>query len=680
MGKAQKTKDGYKACCPSHDDEKASLSLKDGDNGKLLVKCFAGCSYKDIITKLEGLGLVSNNPIRYEYKDSNGTLLYTKIRYPNKKFIVEVADGRDIKEVVKVLYGLNSLPKDNTGVVFFVEGEKDVDTLVNLGLSAVSIFDGSGGELTDSYKEQLKDLQIVVIPDNDSPGKEFAQRVKNKYGATILPSTLLGRLVGKEDLPKGYDVTDAVEDGVSKDQLITIADSLLSQDVKGTSSSSPIVEDIVIATLVRNPYLISEASVLLLRDDFTYPINRLIYEQLLRQPLDWFSLRSSITPSLNLSTSYTDHIDHLEGLPVSSERFPEYYESLKNESIRRCLRGLAGDIHYSVDKEDSESLLQRIEKTITNLSMRGYDSEEDIAASVRSALKEIDERVSKKGELIGKSTTIPSLDTMTSGIQNKDLVVVAGRPGMGKTSFVTNLVENLVINEGERVLFFSLEMSKTQLITRMLSSLADIDSNKIRNGTLTNSELEVIQDMASKIAKSNLLIDDNGIMDVRHILSKSRRMCRKGRLGLIVVDYLQLVKSSVSSKNDTRDREVSHISSSLKALAKELDVPVIALSQLNRGVESRENKRPNSSDLRESGSIEQDADLILMLYRDVVYNRDTEDPEKAELIITKQRSGPVGTVYSRFNASRTRFEPYVEEVSSPTQTNSFSEVDMEDLI
>ena len=676
MGQSTPLKDGYKCVCPCHSDDKPSLSIKDTEDGKVLLHCFAGCKYSDIATKLENLGFIERDIIRYDYVDDCGNVLYTKIRYPNKQFEVEVADGKSIKDVPKVLYGLPSLPETNQGVVFIVEGEKDVDTLVDLGLSAVCLFDGASAKWLDTYTEQLKDLQLVVIPDNDGPGRDFANNVHMKCGAVILPSKTLGELVGKKDLPKGYDVTDAIEDGVDKEQLVELADHMLLGDINIVNNTSPMCEDIVIATLVNNPYLIPEASVMLLRDDFTNPVNRQIYELLLRHPLDWSGIRSKLT---SLTRFPEDHLDQLEALPVSANHFPDYYEVLKEESVKRSLRSLAGEIQYRVDNGGTEELLGDIEKSITKLSTRGYESDEDIAIAVRSAIKDLDSRIDNKGCLIGKSTTIPALDEVTAGIQNKDLVIVAGRPGMGKTSFVTNLVENLAVTENERVLFFSLEMSSEQLITRMLSSLAEVDATKLRTGDLSSAEVDSIHAAATKIAKSGLIIDDHGAVDIRHILSKARRLARKAPLSMIVVDYMQLVRSSAGGSAQNRDREVTHISSSLKALAKELNVPVIALSQLNRGVESRENKRPNSSDLRESGSIEQDADLILMLYRDVVYNKDTEDPNAAEIIITKQRSGPVGTVHAIFNSSRTRFEPYVSRVEEVRST-PLREYDMDDLI
>jgi replicative DNA helicase len=598
------------------------------------------------------------------------------VRYGNKQFAVEVAGNKDIKDVPKVLYGLQSLSGDNTGIVFFVEGEKDVDTLIGLGLSAVTTL-VPGEEWHGSYNEQLGDRQVIAIGDNDEPGKAFAWKAARSCGGVYGEVADLAALVGKKDLPKGYDLSDVIGDGLGKQQLYDFIDNYLSiYNDDGTLNQ--LHEDVMIALLVSNHDLISEASVLLLREDFTYPANRLIYETILRQPLDWSGLRSKLT---SLPNPPLDHLDRLEALPVSTKHFHDYYEVIREHSTKRALRNLSGDIAYRVEEVETEVLLADVEKTVTNLSLRGYDSDDDIADAVRNTIKDLDHRISHQGELLGYSTALPELDIMTSGLQRKDLVIVAGRPSMGKTSFVTNLVERLVIQDDKKVLFFSLEMSKEQLIMRMLSSMADVDASKLRTGTISSSELDRIHAKATEITKSGLLIDDQAGIDIRHIISKARRLARKTPIDMIVVDYLQLIRSLKRQSNVNRDQEVSQISSSLKSLAKELDVPVVALAQLNRGVEMRENKRPNSSDLRESGSIEQDADLILMLYRDSVYNKNTEVPDGAEIIITKQRNGPVGTVKVRFNASRTRFEPYQSAVEEElNKTLPSMNVNMEDLI
>ncbi len=267
------------------------------------------------------------------------------------------------------------------------------------------------------------------------------------------------------------------------------------------------------------------------------------------------------------------------------------------------------------------------------------------------------ERLYERKELItGVPTGFTKLDEMTSGLQRSDLIIIAGRPSMGKTAFALNIAQYCAVEEGVPVAVFSLEMAKEQLAMRMLSSEARVDSQKIRKGFLGESDWPKLTTAAGRLSEARLYIDDTPSISVLEMKAKSRRLKAEHGLGLIVLDYLQLMKGSDYA--DTREQEISEISRSLKGLAKELNVPVVALSQLNRKVEDRTSRRPQMADLRESGAIEQDADVILFLYRDEVYNKSEDNPEKgfAEVIIGKQRNGPVGTVKLVFQEKFTRFE------------------------
>jgi replicative DNA helicase len=266
-------------------------------------------------------------------------------------------------------------------------------------------------------------------------------------------------------------------------------------------------------------------------------------------------------------------------------------------------------------------------------------------------------------DVTGVPTGYRDLDSMTSGLQEGDLVIIAGRPSMGKTAFALNIGEHVAVHEKRPVAVFSMEMSGTQLAARMLGSLARIDQHKLRTGRLSDEDWNRLADGLGKLHDAPIHIDETGSLNPLELRARARRLARQyGRLGLIVVDYLQLMVTD-GRRDENRATELSEISRGLKALAKELSVPVLALSQLNRSVESRNDKRPMMSDLRESGALEQDADLILFIYRDEVYNRDTADKGKAEIIVGKQRNGPIGTVNLTFLGQYTRFENYASTAS-----------------
>ena len=271
----------------------------------------------------------------------------------------------------------------------------------------------------------------------------------------------------------------------------------------------------------------------------------------------------------------------------------------------------------------------------------------------------IDELYHREGntDVTGVPTGFTDLDKMTSGLQGGDLVIVAGRPSMGKTSLAMNIAEHVAIEQGIPVAVFSMEMGAVQLAMRMLGSVGMLDQHRMRTGKLLADDWPRVTHAVQRMQEAQLYIDETPALSSVEVRARARRLARQcGKLGLIVIDYLQLMGASSSGEN--RATEISEISRSLKALAKELDCPVIALSQLNRSLEQRPNRRPVMSDLRESGAIEQDADLILFIYRDEVYNPDSPDKGTAEIIIGKQRNGPIGTVRLTFQGSSTRFLNY----------------------
>lgn len=312
------------------------------------------------------------------------------------------------------------------------------------------------------------------------------------------------------------------------------------------------------------------------------------------------------------------------------------------------------------DTRDVEELLDYAENSIFNISEKKIKpSFTAVKEIIKNSFEAIERLSEKKERVTGAPTGFLDLDLMTSGFQPADLIIVAGRPSMGKTAFCLSIAQHVGIEKGAPVAIFSLEMAKEQLVIRMLCSESRVDSHKLRSGFLSKSDWPRLTTAAGRLSEAPIFIDDSAGTSVLEMKAKARRLKAEHGLSLIVVDYLQLMSGRSDKRrggSDNREQEISEISRSLKALAKELSVPVIALSQLNRAVESRHDKRPMLADLRESGAIEQDADVILFIYRDEVYKQTEENKGLAEIIIGKQRNGPVGTVKLAFINSYTRFE------------------------
>jgi replicative DNA helicase len=347
----------------------------------------------------------------------------------------------------------------------------------------------------------------------------------------------------------------------------------------------------------------------------------------------------------------------------------------------------AANIQYHARIIREKAILRGLIATASEIVSRGYEAREEVARFVDEAEQAIYQIAEKKtrgaftrvGDMItetfrhieqlyerkemvtGVATGFTDLDRMTAGLQPSDLIIVAGRPSMGKTSFCLNIAEHVAIENGTGVAVFSLEMSKEQLVLRMLCSQARVDLSKVRTGFLAQKDFPRLAEAAGRIHDAPIYVDDTPALSALELRAKARRLKRDkdAKLGLIIVDYLQLMRGS-GARDDSREQEISQISGSLKALAKELRLPVIALSQLNRQVEGRNPPKPRMADLRESGAIEQDADVIAFIYRDELYNPQSRDQGVAEIIIAKQRNGPVGDVRLAFRSEYTRFENFEE--------------------
>jgi replicative DNA helicase len=336
-----------------------------------------------------------------------------------------------------------------------------------------------------------------------------------------------------------------------------------------------------------------------------------------------------------------------------------YAKIIKEKSVLRRLIGAATEIltkSYDAGM-DIDQVLDQAEQAIFEISENkirpSFYPMKDI---IKDSFKTIERLYANKELITGVSTGFDKLDEITSGLQNSDLIIIAGRPSMGKTAFALNIAQNASLETGVPVAIFSLEMAREQLVMRMLSAEARVDSQRLRKGFLGETDWPKLTTAAGRLSEAPIYIDDTPAITVIEMKAKARRLKAEKGLGLIVLDYLQLMRGG--AYKDSREQEISEISRSLKGLAKELNLPVIALSQLNRKVEDRTSRRPQMADLRESGAIEQDADVIAFIYRDEVYNHSEDNPEKgiAEIIIGKQRNGPTGTVKLAFQEKYTRFE------------------------
>ncbi|WP_066634141.1 replicative DNA helicase [Desulfolucanica intricata] len=396
--------------------------------------------------------------------------------------------------------------------------------------------------------------------------------------------------------------------------------------------------------------------------DFYSEGHKLIYETMLElndqaQAIDLLTVTESLRKK-----DYLDKVGgvtYIASLPnmVPTSANVEYYAKIVEEkSLLRTLINLATRIaNMSYEgSENADKLMDEAERMILELSGRRTTS---VFTSIKDILLKTLEYIEflceNKGNIPGVSTGFKDLDALLSGFQKGDLLILAARPSMGKTAIGLNIAEYAALHYNTPVAVFSLEMSKEQLVQRMLCAEAMVDQHKMRTGNLKEGDWEKLTSVASKLAKAPIFIDDTPAMSVRELRAKARRLQAEHGLGLIVIDYLQLMQSS--KRVDNRQQEIADISRSLKAMAKEMNVPILALAQLSRSVEQRQDKKPIMSDLRESGSLEQDADIVMFIYRDEYYNPDSEKKGIAEIIIAKQRNGPTGIVELGFLKEYTRF-------------------------
>ena len=401
--------------------------------------------------------------------------------------------------------------------------------------------------------------------------------------------------------------------------------------------------------------------------DFYRPEHALIYKAIARligeaHPADVITVHEAVKTQQGGDLVGIDYLNSLAQNTPSAANIKGYADIVRDRSILRRLIEVSDNIVNSAFTQEGRSVRTLLDEAETRILQIGEDGSRkadylEIEPLLKNVVARIDELYNRQGgsDITGIATGFIDLDKQTSGLQKGDLVIVAGRPSMGKTALALNIAENVALGEGLPVVVFSMEMSGEQLASRLLGSVGRVDQSRMRTGKLQDDEWPRVTDAIARLSNTQILIDESGALSSLELRARARRIARKyGTLGLIVIDYLQLMSGSGS---ENRATEISEISRSLKSLAKELQCPVVALSQLNRGLEQRPNKRPIMSDLRESGAIEQDADVIMFIYRDEVYHPDTTtDKGVAEIIIGKQRNGPIGTIRLSWQGPYTKFD------------------------
>lgn len=432
--------------------------------------------------------------------------------------------------------------------------------------------------------------------------------------------------------------------------------------VKRIMPHSVEAEQAVIGSMLMDNEAVAAASDILIKEDFYTGQYGILFEAIAQlhaegKPADLIQVQEKVKQNgAPPEISGMEFLrDILTSVPTSAN-IRHYAKIVKDKATMRRLIKAAQDIEESCygGRDELEDVLFNAEKNVNAITQTGGSGEfQPIGEVVIEALDRMQAASSAGGKITGIATGFTDLDYKMAGLQNSDLILIAARPSVGKTAFALNIAHNVSVKHDITTAIFSLEMSKLQLVNRIISMESKVDSKNIRTGNLSPSEWASIAEGASNVGMSGLIIDDTPGISIGELRAKCRKLKRDNNLGLVIIDYIQLMTGG--GKSESRQQEVSEISRALKGIARELNVPVIALSQLSRAVESRPDKRPMLSDLRESGAIEQDADVVMFIYRDEYYNKDTDRKGEAEIIIAKQRNGPTGTVNLAYIADFTKF-------------------------
>ena len=444
--------------------------------------------------------------------------------------------------------------------------------------------------------------------------------------------------------------------------------------IKRVMPHSVEAEQSVVGAMLMDKDAILAASEIICGDDFYQNAYGVIFDSMVElfnegKPVDLITLQERLKEKeVPPEISSLEFVRDLVAAVPTSANVRYYAQIVSDKAVMRKLIKMndeLSNICYA-GNEPLESVLEKTEKSVFQLLQnRNAGEYVPIRQVVMNALEKVEKASKSKGTVTGIPTGFIDLDYKLSGLQPSDLVLVAARPSMGKTAFVLNIAQYVAFKKDKCTAIFSLEMSKEQLVNRLFSLESQVDAQALRTGNMKDSDWEKLIEAAGIIGQSNLIIDDTPSISISELRSKCRKYKMEHGLDLIIIDYLQLMSGSVGGRSESRQQEISDISRSLKALARELNVPVIALSQLSRAVEQRPDKRPLLSDLRESGAIEQDADVVMFIYRDEYYNKDSEYKKQAEIIIAKQRNGPVGTVHLAWLGEYTKFANLSRQENTP---------------
>ncbi|MFD1040293.1 replicative DNA helicase [Virgibacillus byunsanensis] len=423
-------------------------------------------------------------------------------------------------------------------------------------------------------------------------------------------------------------------------------------------------EQAVLGAIFLEPEAFSTTSELLMPEDFYRTSHQRIFETMMKltdkgDPIDLVTVTTSLSNEKMLDeVGGVSYLTDLAGSVPTAANIGYYSKIIEEKALLRRLIRTATDIVTSgfMKEDEIEDVLNEAEKNILEVSARknsgAFKSIKDVLIDVYDNIEQLHHQ---SADVTGVPSGFRDLDKITSGFQANDLIIIAARPSVGKTAFALNVAQSVAVNTDENVAIFSLEMGADQLVSRMLCAEGNIDAQRLRTGNLQADDWSKLTMAMGSLSNAGIYIDDSPGIRVNEIRSKCRRLKQEHGLGMILIDYLQLIQGSSTNSKENRQQEVSEISRSLKALARELNVPLIALSQLSRGVESRQDKRPMMSDLRESGSIEQDADIVGFLYRDDYYDEESEKQNIIEIIISKQRNGPIGNVELAFVKEYNKF-------------------------
>ncbi len=442
--------------------------------------------------------------------------------------------------------------------------------------------------------------------------------------------------------------------------------------IKRVQPHSIEAEQAVVGAMLMDRDAILTSSEILIGADFYQTAYGVIFDAVVEifnegKPVDLITLQERLKEKdVPPEISSLEFVRDLVAAVPTSANVKYYAQIVSDKAMMRRLIKQNDEVSNMcyLGKESTEAILEVAEKNVFDLvQKRGGGDYVPIKEVVMNALGKIEMASKTSGNVTGVPTGFLDLDYKLAGLQPSDLILVAARPSMGKTAFVLNIAQHVAFKANKSVAIFSLEMSKEQLVNRLFALEGQVDAQALRTGNLKDEEWEKLIESAGIIGKSKMIIDDTASISISELRSKCRKYKLEHGLDLIIIDYLQLMTGRVGGRSESRQQEISEISRSLKALARELNVPVVALSQLNRGVELRTDKRPMLADLRESGAIEQDADVVMFIYRDDYYNKDTELKNVAEIIIAKQRNGSLGTVELTWLPQYTKFANYLKQQS-----------------